>query len=903
MPRGLAVLRGIGSRRPCPTEAGTGRDLQKVRTMRRSLARRATAKVAGVALLLSALPVATAAAAGSGDPDGVEELAPIHPPPSAVSDDGIMYDETGDLWFVELRSRPGVQGTPAAQLAREKADFRAAARREGVSYRERASFSTLWNGLSVRAAPSELGELRRLPGVTGLYPVATVQIPETDASSPDLSTALAMTGADVARSELGLTGEGLRVAVMDTGIDYRHPDLGGSADATFPTTRVVAGHDFVGDAFDAQDPAAVPVPDNDPMDCNGHGTHVAGIVGADAASPTGATGVAPEVALGAYKVFGCTGSTTADVMISAMEMALADEMDVLNMSIGSAFQWPQYPTAVAADRLVDAGMVVVASIGNSGANGLYSAGAPGLGEDVIGVASFDNTHISALSFVTNPGGHRVAYLPLTSAPEPPTSGESPPLAWVGRGCPSLGDTVPALGGQVALMVRGDCTFDEKYAAAVAAGAQGVLIHNNVTGLFSGGGVVDRGVFGVGISLADGQHLRSLLDAGETVTVTWTDERVDSPNPVGGLISSFSSYGLSPDLALKPDIGAPGGLIRSTYPLALGGYATVSGTSMSSPHVAGAVALLLEARPDTDAHDVRGLLQNTADPKVWWGNPGLGFLDNVHRQGAGMLDIPGAVGTTATVTPSKLALGESEAGPATRTLRIANDGDQAVTYALTHTGALSTGPNTFTPSFLAGFAAVSFESESVTVPAGSSVEVEVTITADATLSDRSQYGGYLVATGDDGSVLRVPYAGFKGDYQSIQAMTPTPFGFPWLAKVEGDTYVNQPEGATFSVKNGERPYILLHLDHQVQELRMEARDVRTGRLWNRGFELEHLPRNATPTGFFAFDALISRGRGAPSQGWPNGTYVIEVSVLKALGDRDNPEHWETWTSPEITISRR
>jgi minor extracellular serine protease Vpr len=711
-----------------------------------------------------------------------------------------------------------------------------------------------------------------------------------------------MTGADVAQSEMDLTGEGIRVAVMDTGIDYEHPDLGGSEGAAFPTARVVAGYDFVGDDFNAQDPASVPVPDDDPMDCNGHGTHVAGIVGADAASANGVTGVAPDVEFGAYKVFGCTGSTTADIMIAAMEMALADEMDVLNMSIGSAFQWPQYPTATAADRLVDEGMVVVASIGNSGANGLYSAGAPGLGEKVIGVASFDNSHINALTFTVNPSGQQVPYLTLATTVEPPTSGDSPDVVFAGRGCTSLGDTVGGVTDRVALLVRGDCTFDEKYAAAVAAGAAGVLIHNNVTGLFAGGGVVDRGVYGVGISQADGMHLRSLLDAGETVTLTWTDVRINAPNPTGGLISSFSSYGLSPDLDLKPDIGAPGGLIRSTYPLALGGYATVSGTSMSAPHVAGGVALLLEARPETAASEVRGILQNTADPKPWWGNPGLGFLDNVHRQGAGMLDIPSAVGATTSVSPSKLALGESEAGAATRTVTIANQGDEAVTYTLSHIGALSTGPNTFTPAFFTGFASVEFGTASVTVPAGSSADVEVTITANAGLPDRSQYGGYLVATGDDDSVTRVPYAGFKGDYQSIQALTPTPFGFPWLASLDGDTYVNRPDGWTFSLKDGDRPYILLHLDHQVQELRMEARDVRTGRLWNRGFAYEYLPRNSTPTGFFAFDGLISRGRGAPSQGVPNGTYVIELSVLKALGDRDNPDHWETWTSPPITIVR-
>ena len=117
-----------------------------------------------------------------------------------------------------------------------------------------------------------------------------------------------------------------------------------SATATlFPTGRVIMGWDFVGDAYNADSTSPsynpVPVPDPYPDDCNGHGTHVAGIVGANGA----VKGVAPDVTFGAYRVFGCEGSTTADIMIAAMERALADDMQVLNMSIGSAFQWPGVP--------------------------------------------------------------------------------------------------------------------------------------------------------------------------------------------------------------------------------------------------------------------------------------------------------------------------------------------------------------------------------------------------------------------------------------------------------------------------------------------------------------------------------------------------------------------------------
>jgi subtilisin family serine protease len=166
---------------------------------------------------------------------------------------------------------------------------------------------------------------------------------------------------------------------------------------------VVAGHDFVGETYNA-DPASpayqpVPHPDDFPDDCNGHGTHVSGIVGANDAT-NGLKGVAPGVTFGAYRVFGCEGSTESDIMLAAMEMALADGMDVLNMSIGSAFQWPQYPTAVAADRLVYKGMVVVASIGNTAQAG-YISRRSGLGQKVIGVASLI-IQVHSICFLNTP---------------------------------------------------------------------------------------------------------------------------------------------------------------------------------------------------------------------------------------------------------------------------------------------------------------------------------------------------------------------------------------------------------------------------------------------------------------------------------------------------------------------
>lgn len=819
--------------------------------------------------------------------------------------------ENGRLWFVELTGNPVADGNTPEAVAKEKDDFRRAAKAAQIQYIERRSFDMLFNGFSVSVDPRDRTKLQQLPGVKAIYPVELIQAPMPavqDGAAPDLASAITMTGAKVAQDTLGLTGSGVKVAVMDTGIDIDHPDFGGNGSngsTPFPTARVAYGYDFVGDAFDG---AAAPTPDDNPDDCNGHGTHVAGIVGANGV----VKGVAPGVTFGAYRVFGCDGYTTADIMIAAMERALADGMHVLNMSIGSSYQWPQYPTAQASNRLVNKGMVVVASIGNSGASGLYSAGAPGLGEKVIGVASFDNVAVTLSQFTVSPDNAPIGYAPATGAPLPPTSGTQA-MARTGTAtttndaCNAVAPAAGSLTGKVALIRRGSCSFFEKAFNAQNAGAIGVVLYNNVAGRtnLTVAGTPAIIVPVVSVSDTEGVMIDGRLAAG-AVDMTWSGSKGSFAAPNGGLISSFSSYGLSPDLTLKPDIGAPGGNIYSTYPLEKGGYVTFSGTSMASPHVAGAAALVLQAQPNTPAQAMRTILQNSADPKVWGGNPGAGLLDNVHRQGAGMVDIDDAILATTRIEPGKISAGEGEAGPYTQRLTIVNKTPVPVTYDLSFVNALSTG-GVVSPTFVQSDASVAFSAPNVTVPAGSAATVDATITP-ATGPVNGQYGGYIVFTPQEGGqAYRVPFAGFVGDYQGIRVMTPTRFGFPWLAKVNGGRLYNQSGGATYTMVGDDIPYFLIHLDHQASRLRLEAFDAVTGKAWHRIGDDESLPRNDTADSFFDFswDGTTFNAKGKNGSQWytvPNGQYVVKISVLKALGDKNNPAHWETWTSPAITIAR-
>lgn len=833
--------------------------------------------------------------------------------------------ESTELYFVELSGRPTADGNSLNNVRAEKARFMGAAANAGVEFTVRRGYDTLFNGYAVRVSASERAALARVPGVKALWPIDTIQAPEFDpgaGSAPDLATAISMTRANVVQNTLGYRGTGIKVAVMDTGIDYDHADLGGdgvdrSNSSVFPTARVITGWDFVGDAFDFDQ---IPVPDAYPDDCNGHGTHVSGIVGANGE----VVGVAPDVKFGAYRVFGCGGSTTSDIMLAAMERAYADGMNVLNMSIGSRAQWPQYPTAAASSRLVKRGMVVVASIGNNGPgggapDGPYAAGAPGVGEHVIGVASYDNTRVTQPAFAASPDGALFGYSAATGAPAAPTSGsltmsKTGTTTTTNDGCTAL-----AAGSQTGLAVlirRGTCSFFLKATNAQNAGAAAVVLYNNVAGFVSPtvAGTPAITIPVVAITAVDGATLDSRITAGAT-TLTWTDQLTSVANPTGGLISGFSSFGMAADLTLKPDIGAPGGSIFSTVPLNLGGHGINSGTSMSSPHVAGAAALLLQARPhftrEHRIHELVARLQNNANPTLWSGNPALGLLEQAHRQGAGLLNIEDAVLATVDVLPGKLSLGESEAGPQTRRLTIRNRGASAVTYDLSNVPALATGPKSQVNfatigTFLAN-AGVAFSSSSVTVPGGGVAVVDVTITAPAA-PNRGQYGGYIALTPQGGgNALSVPYAGFIGDYQTVPVLTPTANGFPWLAQIAGGFFNNRPTGATFTMVGDDVPQILFHLDHH--SARLEFTVVATnGQPFFHFADDSYVGRNTSAGGFFAqpWDGNTFRSNGTFGEtqffNAPDGDYVVTIKVTKALGSKNNAAHIESWTSPVFTIDR-
>ncbi len=875
-------------------------------------------------------------------------------------------------WFVELSATPVIEGGALSKITSQQKTFSNEVSDTGVTVDD--NFSHLWNGVTVSADSEELRAITELKNVVGIFPVLEVERPVTtpgDTSAPGQIYANEMTGASLA-GEYGATGEGVKIGIIDTGIDYDNTVFGGTGVANttpFPSEKVTTGYDFVGDDFNADSTLPtynpIPTPDDDPDDCAGHGTHVAGIAaGNDTASSF--RGVAPDATLGAYRVFGCIGSTTSDIMLQAMERAASDGMDVVNISIGaSGMVWPNYPTAVAVDRLSASGVVVTVSQGNSGDKGIFYGGAPAVADGAIAVGSVDNTHVQQFAF--DVGGELYGYTQASGAPVAPQEGQFE-LATYPSGQEIGGVDLPGepFEGKVVLVFRGGPSFYGTVLAAENDGAVGVIIANNTSGTInvSVDGPVPVTVPVVSITQADGLTLQTAVNdalADSPVSLTWSDQVAVSEDPAGGDISSFSSWGVAGDLTLKPDVLAPGGNIFSAYPLDAidangSGFASLSGTSMASPHVAGAAALLLDVNPDLSPADVRALLQNNADPvdnhKV--SLVGTWFPEAVFRQGAGLIDIPasltkatsgreGASAAASLITPSKINLLDSDTIETTN-LTITNKMDHDVTYTLTLDDSPLTvyGRNkesnirTQIPIDIASV--TDFSANEITVPSYSSRTVAVTIneplqywSGDA-VKPGTFYGGYVVLDGSDNTIQRVPFFGMTGDYE-----TDRPFllanwmditGYPanvlealgydpyapvtppaMFYSVGGGSYALAESGHSFTMTDGDIPALAVSAENPIQSLTVNVYhangDGSKGQLLT-SFAPLYRSNSFAATGGYVIISLWDGTYQASNDPQdiamaPNGSYVFEVVASRGVGQATNGHNTDEWVAAPIVVN--
>ena len=568
-------------------------------------------------------------------------------------------------------------------------------------------------------------------------------------------------------------GEGVRVAIIDTGIDYTHKAFGGSGivadyknnDAaviepdTFPTRKVVAGIDLVGTGYDPSEgdiEQHIPHGDPDPLDESMHGTHVAGIVAGVGDGVNTHDGVAPDAMLMAIRVF-AAGSTSDTVIIRALEYALdpngdfdlSDRAQVANLSLGSGFGAPNSLYVDAIANALQGGMVVVAAAGNSGAYD-YIVSEPSTADAAISVAaSVDdaqhNWKIPAIKFSGDNGSKITAEAAESPMAKPIAAvGELvAPVYHIGLAAQDLTvEQQEQLRGKVALIDRGLVTFVAKLDRAVAAGAVGIVMVNNVAGApLMMGGTAEYQIPAVMITKRAGAEVKTALQEG-AVSVTFKDELFLERRELIDSLASFSSYGPRTfDSLLKPEIAAPGVAITSAFSGHGNRGIRVSGTSMATPHISGVVALMRQYRPLVKPALMKNMVM--ANTKLMR-SPG-GARYRTYQQGGGRVEAWNAVTAEVIFQPATLSLGRmlvSTNKKIAGQFALQNLGEQEITVTL-HADVVS--GLTFTMP------------TQVTLAAGAQarVDFELLVAAAGLKQPYANLDGYLEARRAEQVVARLP----------------------------------------------------------------------------------------------------------------------------------------------------
>ncbi|QRV93658.1 minor extracellular protease vpr protein [Ceratobasidium sp. AG-Ba] len=549
----------------------------------------------------------------------------------------------------------------------------------------------LFTGVALTVCTEEdLLKLSQVSGVEAIYPNFFHSVPKlTNRATihPDAKTVTAnrfsphiMTGVDKVHAR-GYFGKGITVGIVDTGIDYTHPALGGGFG---PGHKIIGGYDFVGDAYTGLPGSPDPEPDNDPLDqCFGHGTHVAGIIGANPDNPYNISGVAYEASINAYRVVGCTGGYTDDVLLDALTRAYNDGNHIITLSLGEVDGWSEGVTSVLASEIADKGRIVTIAAGNDGAYGAWYTSGPANGLSTISVGSVDNTVINIQNAAVSTG-HQIPYLsfiPLNITGSLPIYATSNDTTTLADACDPLPSTTPDLSKYLVLIRRGTCAFIQKLSNAAAFGAKYFLVYDNVDRPLSS--VTFGNYTAALISQQDGKYL---IDEAvpQKATIAFGNNPSTILSPTGGLMSSFSTYGPTYDMFFKPALSAPGGNILSTMPMSLGSYAVESGTSMATPFVAGCAALWLQVLGPTveNAKAARTVFQNTAS-FVPVSNSTGSLLETVSRSGAGLIQIYNAIYNSGRMLPGELLLNDTSNFQSEHVVTIRNGNNKTVAYTLTH----------------------------------------------------------------------------------------------------------------------------------------------------------------------------------------------------------------------------
>lgn len=645
-----------------------------------------------------------------------------------------------------------------SRLAGQQAETRRELARRKIAVR--ATVDTVANAMVVESA--DRAALENLPGVVRVHRVRKLK-PLLDhvAVLHKFNDAWAGVG--------GVTqaGAGVKIGMLDTGIDVYHagfqdttlpspdgfPKFSPSSNRRYVNNKIIVARSYDGGTVD---------------DLISHGTSTsmiaAGVLHTGPFGPM--SGAAPKAFLGMYKVYDeFEESIPEDFIVQALDDAVKDGMDVINMSLGGP------ATALAEDMsltrwinaAINAGVIVVVAASNDGPDLATTSDNSSVAE-AIAVGSTNNDRARAIP--------SVVILPSTAVrAEPASNSEDAPALTgpmldvnsidpTGLGCNAY--AANSLSGKIALIQRGTCTFEEKFNNAQKAGAIAAVVYDNTAGTTLAMNVGESTLVGMSVSRANGLTLRDAI-AGNP-NGTYQLRFAKSVTQDSNVISSFSSRGPTPDVLIKPDLLAIGGAIwtavsgTSPTDVSSSGYLNLSGTSLSAPVVAGAAAVLKQARPGLTVAQYRSLLINSSTRF-----PAGTDKVEVMSTGAGMLNFPGVLAATTAVSPVSLSLGEVKGQALSKDLTVAN---------------LGKSPANLTISVVTGDAVQpDLSTKALTLEAGASQTVKVSWT-NTTVS-AGAYQGFLEITGGEGGTARVPYwTAIRGkDVKNVSIIWSSESGLP------------------------------------------------------------------------------------------------------------------------------
>ncbi len=675
-----------------------------------------------------------------------------------------------------------------ARLARAQTAAARAIRRAVPSAKVPYHYRTILDGLAVSLRYRDLPRLMRVGAVRKVYPSVRYHL--------DTNKSPAVIRADTFWASTGGFGQGIKIGVVDDGIDQSNPffnPTGFSYPAGFPkggkkwtTPKVIVARAFPGPGSGRQGHLALNRQDSF------HGTHVAGIAagvagtlvapGPDHPAVSGLSGIAPRAWIGNYRVFnvpvptGGLDAFTPEIML-AFEAAVNDGMDVINFSGGGPELDPSSDALVdALNNVAAAGVVPVISAGNDRDDfGFGSVGSPSNAPAAISVAAVSNLHVFGTELTVTGAGAPAGlqHIPFTfNVRVAPAWIAGQTLVDVGTVSGTTGQPVErhacappgfdpndsrftslpsgSLAGTVALVSRGGCTFVSKLERVRRAGATGLLLVDNRSGEpnFI---TVDLGFPAGMISDLDGANLRAYM-ATQGGRTAFRASALSDPKEIAtgrsGIVTSFSSAGPTNfDHRLKPDVAAPGGQILSSTLSEFAGapFMVLDGTSMAAPHVSGAAALLLQHHPGWSPGEVKSALMTSAQPA--WGDTARTKEASVLLEGGGLIDVASANDPKLFAEPSSLSFGylnvDNHAARKALLLELSDAGTGGGAWNV------SVEPQSATPG-----ATISPATSSVTIAPGGTVDLPVVATGANSSPTGDDYGFIVFTRGADR--IRVPY---------------------------------------------------------------------------------------------------------------------------------------------------